>query len=440
MRTRRIRRLLLSMTVLAWIAACDGGQEIPDLGPGEQGAPEQGTADLWVADRGADLAAADLAGAEQGAPDLGPTDTIPPDQKPPKPDAAMPGHFRKAIPLMAGAGAGKGYQVRVRVGQSAKAAGVHVHLGGRAQPDFDDLRFTAANSATKLPHWLESITGKAPNRVATFWVRVAANLNAKQTIHVHYGVPAAKSASDAGKTLEMYDGMETPFSAGATAMTNASAPQKTPTYDGSGQAIHPDIEYFPSAWNGYKYWMAMTPYPGGKDPWENPSLLASNDGIKWVAPAGLPTPLYPKPPCDHNSDTDLVYNPATDELWVYWLDTRRASRCAGHKGKPYYNRNWVMLVRVGRSGCKWALSKPVVTLNQDLGKEALELSPAVVRRGSKQWYLWLTNGSTKVYRYQSSDGKSWTGRKQVSTKMWRGSNVALQAEASCTGWWACTPP
>ena len=35
-----------------------------------------------------------------------------------------------------------------------------------------------------------------------------------------------------------------------------------PTPDGSGQMVHPDVIDFGSnnAWNGWRYWMAITPY------------------------------------------------------------------------------------------------------------------------------------------------------------------------------------
>jgi hypothetical protein len=53
-----------------------------------------------------------------------------------------------------------------------------------------------------------------------------------------------------------------------------------PTYDGSGQAVHPDIYYNANGWNGYYYWMAMTPYPNGDAAYENPSIIVSNDNLK----------------------------------------------------------------------------------------------------------------------------------------------------------------
>jgi hypothetical protein len=51
-------------------------------------------------------------------------------------------------------------------------------------------------------------------------------------------------------------------------LQNASKPVSTPTYEGSGEAVHPSVidfktEYNLSEWNGFRYWMACTPYPNG---------------------------------------------------------------------------------------------------------------------------------------------------------------------------------
>ena len=57
--------------------------------------------------------------------------------------------------------------------------------------------------------------------------------------------------------------------------TNADNPCTTPTYDGSGQGMHPSV-YDAGAgetWNGHRYWMAMTPYPNNDSTKENPSIL-----------------------------------------------------------------------------------------------------------------------------------------------------------------------
>ena len=44
-------------------------------------------------------------------------------------------------------------------------------------------------------------------------------------------------------------------------LANAIAPQAIPTYDGTNQPTHPSVVKFEQPWNGYLYWMAMTPYP-----------------------------------------------------------------------------------------------------------------------------------------------------------------------------------
>jgi len=98
-----------------------------------------------------------------------------------------------------------------------------------------------------------------------------------------------------------------------------------PTYDGSGQVVHPSVVYSPAAISGFKWWMAMTPYPNSNDQKEDPSILASNDGIEWVVPAGVTNPLVPTPPgaSDHNSDCDLllVELDGVKTFWMFYRDT-----------------------------------------------------------------------------------------------------------------------
>ncbi len=92
-----------------------------------------------------------------------------------------------------------------------------------------------------------------------------------------------------------------------------------PTYDGSYQLTHPKVLYFPKGWNGYRYWMSMTPYPYEHDWYENPSIVVSNDGKTWAVPAGLKNPVTGLPPDvkagGHYSDPHIVMNGNTMELW-----------------------------------------------------------------------------------------------------------------------------
>lgn len=80
--------------------------------------------------------------------------------------------------------------------------------------------------------------------------------------------------------------------------------------------VHPSIEYFEEAWNGYHYWMVYTPYPAAAQ--ENPSIAASNDKLNWYAPAGLTNPLDGPPVTGWYADPWMVYDSAHDELRIYW--------------------------------------------------------------------------------------------------------------------------
>lgn len=97
------------------------------------------------------------------------------------------------------------------------------------------------------------------------------------------------------------------------------APLTTPTYEGSGQGTHPSVVFVPGGWNGYRYWMAFTPYPNANEDHENPSILASNDGNTWVVPPGLTNPVDPDPGGTNiNSDTELVLSPDGTTLHLIW--------------------------------------------------------------------------------------------------------------------------
>ncbi|WP_155830010.1 hypothetical protein [Glycomyces tenuis] len=86
-----------------------------------------------------------------------------------------------------------------------------------------------------------------------------------------------------------------------------------------GQTTHPSVVRVPGGWNGYEYWMAHTPYPSGNSAHEDPNIVASNDGVTWVVPAGLDNPIDDQPglPGPYNSDTDLQMGP-DNTMYVFW--------------------------------------------------------------------------------------------------------------------------
>jgi len=197
-------------------------------------------------------------------------------------------------------------------------------------------------------------------------------------------------------------------------MSHPTNPLTTPTYDGSGQAVHPAVLDFGSggSWAGYRYWMAMTPYPGGNDYYENPSLLASSDGQSWVVPSGLTNPLD-GPPSDydqwdnHMADSALVHDAGSDTLWVYYVEFHETS-----------NAIWVHCMEVSSSFSKTKHARILTTTATNP-----ILSPTVVREDATHWHMWHTrypiDGANLgiVYR-ASSDGLTW-GDAQVCTGLVR---------------------
>lgn len=79
---------------------------------------------------------------------------------------------------------------------------------------------------------------------------------------------------------------------------------------------HPSVYHSNVPWNGYTYWMAITPYPGADNQYENPHIFCSNDGINWREPAGIKNPVEPCPAAGYNSDVNLMMDNNT--LYCYF--------------------------------------------------------------------------------------------------------------------------
>lgn len=157
-----------------------------------------------------------------------------------------------------------------------------------------------------------------------------------------------------------------------------------PTYDGSNRATHPSGVHFRTPWNGYRRWMAFTPYPNTTH--ENPSIVASNDGENWEVPSGLTNPIDPTPPDGYNSDTELVR--VGNKLRVYWRWFRP-------------NDDNVLWYSETEDGANWT-DREACTL--DVYNDPL--SPCIVK--TDKWYMFIGTNSTPMKRYESTNGKNWT--------------------------------
>ena len=163
-------------------------------------------------------------------------------------------------------------------------------------------------------------------------------------------------------------------------------------YHGANEPYHPSIVKFDSAWNGYKYWMAYTPFPD--EPNENPCICASNDLIKWETPAGLTNPI--DTPYDYNntsasgywSDTHLVYNHTTNKLECWY-------RGIGASGSGQNN----ICRKTTSNGTTWSSREILFTFSG-----GSYVSPSVIFEDDK-YKIWFCRPNE---RYESVDGTNWT--------------------------------
>lgn len=101
------------------------------------------------------------------------------------------------------------------------------------------------------------------------------------------------------------------------------------TFDGSNEFTHPSVLYFEKGFNGYKYWMAYTPYHNCNVNIENPCIAVSNDGINFIKPLNINNPLLPIVKNEKNAkkieyynDPNLIYANDKLELWYrYTVET-----------------------------------------------------------------------------------------------------------------------
>jgi len=195
------------------------------------------------------------------------------------------------------------------------------------------------------------------------------------------------------------------FVLGAVACSDGAGPIPGPpsdlhllaleTYDGSGQAVHPDAAITPLTWGASETELFATPYPFGDASKENPSLYAKSSALDWLVPPGVMNPIA-RPGAGYLSDPDDVFNPETNELWLYYRSVTSA--------------NEIFLVR-GTAPAQW--SSPTLVAS---GANHSIVSPTVVRRGQGDWLMWSVNSgasgcassSTTVEMRRSTDGVSWS--------------------------------
>lgn len=178
---------------------------------------------------------------------------------------------------------------------------------------------------------------------------------------------------------------------------------------GDKQAFHPKVLNFDKPWNGYRYWMAYTPYPGADQTKENPHVCVSNDKVHWEPFEGKGKavaldPLVPfeDPAKQYNSDTHLVYRKDINTLECYWRQVDNRTRIDQ------------ILKRTTKDGIHW--SDAQVVLVSDARVDGI-LSPAILYEDGK-YKMWTVNYRYKypvLYR-ESKDGLHWSKPSKIQLK------------------------
>ena len=193
-----------------------------------------------------------------------------------------------------------------------------------------------------------------------------------------------------------------------------------PTYEYQGKTpnnvTHPDVLDFTlvngaggtplGTWGGHRFWMAVTPNQEGNSQFENPCLVWSDDGKIWSA-EGIPNPLSVverEPDGTHNCDNDVIYDPVSNELWVYYVweqDAQNYGQIGTSNFKPSILRRIRVAATQGGSGFTYAVQKDAGQENPytDLVTSTYHYdmqSPAVVRRDANTWLMWSNNSDQGV--------------------------------------------
>lgn len=187
-------------------------------------------------------------------------------------------------------------------------------------------------------------------------------------------------------------------------LENAVAPLQLFQGDDLLETTHPSILSFEEEpWNGYRYWMAVSPYPAGDDSQENPCIFASNDLENWETPKGLVNPLSPTPEnyekgIIYNSDPDLIYNSDTNQLECWW--------------RYVDDKSGIMIIyrKISSDGIHWSQDE-IVSLT---GRKTVDYVSFSVLYEDHMYKMWSVGSGYKVQYTQSKDAKHWDALRTMS--------------------------
>lgn len=157
------------------------------------------------------------------------------------------------------------------------------------------------------------------------------------------------------------------------------------TYDGSGQAVHPDIAYWKN-----KYWLVITPYPYGMEEYENPCIYFG-DALGCLTAPESPIAVQNRHTQGvHLSDPCFAID--GDQLFCFYRESER-------KGEIEENTIWE--IRYNESDKTWG--KPELIMDSVDDKI---LSPAMVYKTPGDLTIYYVSSLNGSYSLVSKKSKS----------------------------------
>lgn len=153
------------------------------------------------------------------------------------------------------------------------------------------------------------------------------------------------------------------------------------TFDGSGQAVHPDIAYFEN-----QYWLTVTPYPYGMEEYENPCIYQGDDLKNLRCPQSPIAVQHKHIQGIHLSDPCFAVK--DNNIFCYYRESER---------KENTEENTIWSLQFSRSERKWG--KPVLLLDSVDDKI---LSPAMIHNDEGELIIYFVSTLNNKYTLVST--------------------------------------
>lgn len=178
-----------------------------------------------------------------------------------------------------------------------------------------------------------------------------------------------------------------------------------PDYNGSNAYLsvtHPDVYYNPAGWNGYPYWMAITPYPDQNR--ENPCVYVSYNGQDWADFGNNPIAPYTEATANgygYHADTDICVQ-SNGLMAVYYMTFKSAP-----------TNRLAIVVKTSADGRTWSARREVASHGSGIAGNVEGLSPSVVVETNGNlvmFHVGYTNNTTQVmgFRVSTDHGTNWS--------------------------------